>query len=400
MTYQPGAHFLQVPGPSNIPQRVLRAMDMPTIDHRGPEFAKMALGLFESLKRLFRTTAGEVVIFACSGSGAWEAAIENALTPGDKVLMFEVGQFASLWSQMAQRLGLDVEFVPGDWRHAVDPALVEAKLSEDRSQKIKAVCVVHNETSTGILSDIPAIRRAIDAAHHPALLMVDTVSSVGSLDFRHDEWGVDVTIAGSQKGMMVPPGLGFNVISKKAFAASEKAGGRRGYFSWADQLSNNRDGFFPQTPATNLLYGLREALKMLDEEGLENVFARHARHGEATRRAVRAWGLELQCADPAAYSNTVTSIQVPPGHDADAFRATVLERYNMSLGSGLGKVKGKVFRIGHLGDFNDLMLMGALCGVQMGLAVHGIPHADEGVDAALTYLISAAKSAGKPLAYA
>jgi alanine-glyoxylate transaminase / serine-glyoxylate transaminase / serine-pyruvate transaminase len=400
MTYQPGTHFLQVPGPSNVPQRVLRAIDMPTIDHRGPEFAKMALGLFDALKRVFKTTTGEVVIYASSGSGAWEAAIENALSPGERVMMFEVGQFATLWQQMAQRLGLDVDFVAGDWRRPVDPAVVEAKLSEDRGHKIKAVMIVHNETSTSVVSDVAAVRRAIDAAHHPALFMVDTISSLASMDYRHDEWGVDVTIAGSQKGLMLPPGLSFNAISKKALAVAEKSGGRRSYFSWADQLAQNRDGFFPQTPATNLLYGLRESLKMLDEEGLDNVFARHVRHGEAARRAVRAWGLELQCADPNAHSSTVTTVQVPADHDADAFRATVLERYNMSLGAGLGKVKGKVFRIGHLGDFNDLMLMAALCGVQLGLGTHGIAHSDEGVDAALGYLGNAAKSANKPLAYA
>ena len=400
MTYQPGWHFLQVPGPSNIPQRVLRAVDMPTIDHRGPEFAKMALGLFEGLKRLFKTSTGEVIVYASSGSGAWEAAIENALSPGDKVLMFETGQFATLWHQMAQRLGLDAEFIAGDWRHPIDPSVVEARLGEDRAHKIKAVMAVHNETSTSVMSDIPAIRKAIDAAHHPAMLMVDTVSSLASIDYRHDEWGVDVTIAGSQKGLMLPPGLGFNAVSKKALTAAEKSGGRRGYFSWADQLAQNRDGFFPQTPATNLLFGLRESLKMLDEEGLENVFARHIRHGEATRRAVKAWGLELQCVDPPANSPTVTTIRVPAGQDADAFRATVLEHFNMSLGAGLGKVKGQIFRIGHLGDFNDLMLAGALCGVQMGLGVHGIPCNDDGVNVALGYLANAAKAAGKPLAYA
>jgi alanine-glyoxylate transaminase / serine-glyoxylate transaminase / serine-pyruvate transaminase len=400
MTYQPGWHFLQVPGPSNVPQRVLRAVDMPTIDHRGPEFAKMTLGLFEGLKRLFKTSTGEVIIYASSGSGAWEAAIENALPPGDKVLMFETGQFATLWHQMAQRLGLDAEFVAGDWRHPIDPSVVEARLSEDRAHKIKAIMAVHNETSTSVMSDIPAIRKAIDAAHHPAMLMVDSVSSLASIDYRHDEWGVDVTIAGSQKGLMLPPGLGFNAVSKKALTAAEKSGGRRGYFSWADQLAQNRDGFFPQTPATNILFGLRESLKMLDEEGLDNVFARHVKHGEATRRAVKAWGLELQCVEPAAHSPTVTTIRLPAGQDADAFRATVLERFNMSLGAGLGKVKGQVFRIGHLGDFNDLMLSGALCGVQMGLAVHGIPCSDDGVSVALGYLANAAKSAGKPLAYA
>jgi alanine-glyoxylate transaminase/serine-glyoxylate transaminase/serine-pyruvate transaminase len=400
MTYQPGWHFVQVPGPTNVPQRVLRAIDMPPIDHRGPEFAKLTLGIFEGLKRVFKTSEGEVVIYASSGSGAWEAAIENALSPGDKVLMFETGQFAVLWHQMAERLGLDAEFVPGDWRHPIDPAFVEARLSEDRDHTIKAVMAVHNETSTGIMSDIAAIRRAIDAAHHPALLMVDTVSSLASIDYRHDEWGVDVTVAGSQKGLMLPPGLGFNAISKKALAAAAKSGCRRSYFSWADQLSQNRDGFFPQTPATTLLYGLRESLKMLEEEGLENVFARHRRHAEATRRAVGAWGLELQCLDPAAYSPTVTTIRVPADHDADAFRATALEHFNISLGAGLGKLKGRVFRIGHLGDFNDLMLAGALAGVQMALGVHGIPHGEDGVSAALTYLESVAKAAAQPPAYA
>jgi alanine-glyoxylate transaminase/serine-glyoxylate transaminase/serine-pyruvate transaminase len=379
----------------------LRAISQPTIDHRGPEFGKLALGLFAELKRVFKTTAGDIVMYASSGSGAWEAAIENALSPGDKVLMFETGQFAVLWQQMTQRMGLDVDFVAMDWRHPIDPAVVEAKLSEDRTHKIKAVMAVHNETATGIRSDIPAIRRAIDAAHHPALYMVDVISSLGSLDFRHDEWGVDVTIGGSQKGLMLPPGLSFNAISKKALEASERSGGRRSYYSWADQLANNRDGYFPQTPTTNIFFGLKESLKMLlDEEGLDNVFARHARLAEAARRAVRAWGLEFQCLDEAAYSDTVTACLMPAGQDADAFRSTIYERFNMSLGGGLGKVKGKVFRIGHLGDFNDLMLAGALSGVQMGLQLHGITRGEDGVKAALDYLTEAARAAGKPLAFA
>src|SRR5579883_3306182 len=386
MTYQPGWHFVQVPGPTNVPQRVLRAIDMPPIDHRGPEFAKLTLGIFEGLKRVFKTSEGEVVIYASSGSGAWEAAIENALSPGDKVLMFETGQFAVLWHQMAERLGLDAEFVPGDWRHPIDPAFVEARLSEDRDHTIKAVMAVHNETSTGIMSDIAAIRRAIDAAHHPALLMVDTVSSLASIDYRHDEWGVDVTVAGSQKGLMLPPGLSFNAISDKALKATESAKLHRSYWDWRPMLEANKTGYFPYTPGTNLLFGLNAAVDLLLEEGLPNVFARHDRHAEATRRAVRAWGLEIQCAEPRHYSSSLTAVRVPEGHSADALRAVILERHNMSLGNGLGILKDRVFRIGHLGDFGDLQLIGALGGVEMGLREAGVPHRPGGVQAAIDYL--------------
>jgi alanine-glyoxylate transaminase/serine-glyoxylate transaminase/serine-pyruvate transaminase len=392
VSYQPGWHFLQIPGPSNVPQRVLRAIDMPTIDHRGPEFAELTLGLLAGLKQTFGATNGEVVIYASSGSGAWEAAMRNTLAPGDRALMVETGQFASLWHKMAQRLGLDVELIPGDWRHAVDPDAIADRLRRDSEHRIRAVMIVHNETSTGVLSDVPAVRAAIDAAKHPALFMVDGVSSVGSVDYRHDAWGIDVGVVGSQKGLMLPPGIAFNVISQRALAASKPYSGAAGYFAWADQVESNRDGYFPQTPATNILYGLREALKLLHEEGLENVFARHIRHGEAARRAVRAWGLELQCLDPARYSPTLTAIRVPEGYDADALRATILQHFNMSLGTGLGKVRGKVFRLGHLGDFNDLMLAGALCGVQMGLELQGIPIQGDGVGPALAYLTEAAKA--------
>ena len=390
MKYQPGWHFLQVPGPSNVPQRVLRATDMPTIDHRGPEFAELTFHVIAGLKRVFRT-GGDVVIYASSGSGAWEAAIRNALDPKDKVVMFETGQFSALWRGMAERLGLDVDYIEGDWRRPVDADAIESRLRNDRNKTIKAVMVVHNETSTGVLSDIAAVRRAIDAAAHPALLMVDTVSSLGSVDYRHDEWGVDVAVGGSQKGLMLPPGLAFNAISPKALAASKSRSAGAGYFSWGDHLEANRSGSFPQTPATNLLYGLREALKLLDEEGPANVFARHIRHGEAARRAVNAWGLELQCIDASSYSPTLTAIRAPDGLDADVLRATILERFNMSLGTGLGKVKGKVFRLGHLGDFNDLMLAGALSGIQMGLALHDVAMPKSGIDAALAYLATSAK---------
>ena len=401
MSYQPGWHFLQVPGPSNVPQRVLRAIDMPTIDHRGPEFAVLTKEVIAGLKRVFRTTVGEVAIYSASGSGAWEAAIRNALSPGDPVLMFETGQFAVLWCKMAERLGLRPDVIASDWRRPVDAAAIEARLDADRAHRIKAVMVVHNETSTGVISDISAVRRAIDAAKHPALLMVDCVSSLGSADYRHDEWGVDVAVAGSQKGLMLPPGLAFNAISPKALAAAEGArGSAAGYFSWIDHLENNRDGYFPQTPATNMLYGLREAVALLEEEGLDRVFARHIRHGEASRRAVTAWGLELQCADPASASPTLTAIRVPDGFDADALRAVILERFNMALGVGLGKLKGKVFRLGHLGDFNDLMLAGALSGVQMGLQLQGIPTRGDGVHAALDHLAATSGSAAKAVALA
>ncbi len=385
MTYHPGRHFLQIPGPTNVPDRVLRAMDMPTIDHRGPEFAALTLEVLAGLKRVFKTD-GDVVIYPASGTGAWEAALANTLSPGDKVLMFETGHFATLWRGIASDLGLEVEFVPGDWRHGADPAEVEARLAADKSHAIRSVMVVHNETSTGCASRIGEIRAAIDAAGHPALLMVDVISSLGSIDYRHDEWRVDVTVAGSQKGLMLPPGLSFNAISAKALAASEASKLPKSFWRWQPMLDNNKSGYFPYTPATNLLYALREALRMLDEEGLDKVFARHRRHAEATRRAVRAWGLEILCENPAEYSDSLTAILVPGGHDADALRKLILERFDMSLGTGLGKVAGKVFRIGHLGDFNDLMLAGTLAGVEMGLMASDIPFERGGVDAALEYL--------------
>jgi alanine-glyoxylate transaminase/serine-glyoxylate transaminase/serine-pyruvate transaminase len=386
-----GRHFLQIPGPTNVPDRILRAMDRPTIDHRGPQFARLSAEIADGLRPVFGTK-GPVIVFPSSGTGAWEAAIVNTLQPGDKVLMFETGHFAALWKKMAERLRLSVEFVPGDWRRGVDPGVVETKLREDRSGTVKAVMVVHNETSTGVASRIPLIRQAIDRARHGALLMVDTISSLASIDYRHGEWGVDVTVSCSQKGLMLPPGLGFNAVSDKALAAAKQGGMPRSYWDWEDMLKNNASGFFPYTPATNLLYGLREALAMLREEGLPNVFARHARHGEATRRAVRAWDLEILCAEPAEYSNVLTAVMMPKGHDADAFRAAVLERFDMSLGTGLAKLAGKVFRIGHLGDLNDLTLMGTLAGVEMGLAVAGVPHRAGGAQEAMKYLVSNAQS--------
>src|SRR6266702_1482092 len=387
MPYRSGRHFLQIPGPTNVPERVLRAIDSATIDHRGPEFGKMGLEILEGLKAVFQTKA-PVVIYPASGTGAWEAALVNTLSPGDRVLMFETGHFASLWHKMATKLGLSVDLVPTDWRRGVDPAAVEARLREDREQRIKAVCVVHNETSTGVTSRIAAIRKAIDAARHPALYMVDTISSLASIDYRHDEWGVDVTVAGSQKGLMLPPGLSFNCVSEKALAASKSARLRKSYWDWQPMLAANTTGFFPFTPATNLLYGLREALQMLREEGLHNVFARHDRHAEATRRAARAWGLEVLCADPKEYSSSLTAVLLPAGHDADELRKVILENFNMSLGNGLGRLQRKVFRIGHLGDFNDLMLAGTLSGVEMGLAVAGVPHKKGGTAAAMDYLVS------------
>jgi len=387
-----GRHFLQIPGPSNVPDRILRAIDMPTIDHRGPDFQRLAHDVLAGLKDIFRTK-GPVIIYPGSGTGAWEAALVNTLSPGDKVLMFETGQFATLWREMAGRLGLDVEFVSGDWRHPVDLKQVEARLADDKQHRIKAVCAVHNETSTGVVSNIAGLRKAIDKAKHPALFYVDTVSSLASLDYRHDEWGVDVTVSGSQKGLMLPPGISFNAVSDKALAAYKTAKLPRAYWDWENMLKPNASGFFPFTPATNLLYGLREAIAMLNEEGLENVYARHHRHGEATRAAVRSWGLELLCQDPAAYSDTITAVLMPSGKDADAFRKVVFDRFDMSLGQGLNKVAGKIFRIGHLGDFNDLMLMGTLAGVEMGLEVAGIAHKKGGVQAALDYLAKAAKDA-------
>ncbi|MFQ6023059.1 MAG: pyridoxal-phosphate-dependent aminotransferase family protein [Acidiferrobacterales bacterium] len=394
MSKQEGRHFLQIPGPTNVPDRVLRAMAAPTIDHRGPEFAELAKDILEGLQAIFKTQ-GHVVIFPSSGTGAWEASLANTLSPGERILMFETGHFATLWYNMAKRLGLDVEFVSGDWRSGVDPTVVEAKLSEDRERKIKAVAVVHNETSTGVTSRIGEIRGAMDRAKHPALLFVDTISSLASIDYRMDEWEVDVTVSCSQKGLMLPPGLGLNAISEKALAASKSSGFKRSYWDWQDMLATNKSGFFPYTPATNLLYGLREALQMLLEEGLEQVFARHDRHAEATRRAVKAWGLELLCTNPVEYSSSLTAAMVPPGHDADRLRELILDRFNMSLGTGLGKVKGRVFRIGHLGDFNDLALAGTLCGVEMGLTLSGIPFQAGGVSAALGYLTDAARQRSK-----
>ncbi len=380
-----GRHFLQIPGPTNVPDRVLRAIDNPTIDHRGPEFARLTRAILDRLKTVFQT-GGPVVIYPASGTGAWEAALVNTLSPGDRVLMFETGHFATLWRKMAGNLSLDVEFVSGDWRSGVDPAAVEAALVADPGHEFKAVLVVHNETSTGVTSRIADIRHAIDLAHHPALFMVDTISSLASLDYRHAAWGVDVTVAGSQKGLMLPPGLSFNAVSDKALAASRTARLPRSYWRWDEIIASNRDGYFPYTPPTNLLYGLHEALDMLLEEGLPAVFARHHRHGEATRRAVRGWGLEILCRNPAEYSDSLTAVMLPDEHDADAFRRRVLEHFNLSLGTGLGRLAGRVFRIGHLGYFNDLMLCGTLCGVQMGLELSGMPHRGAGIQAALDYL--------------
>jgi alanine-glyoxylate transaminase / serine-glyoxylate transaminase / serine-pyruvate transaminase len=380
-----GRHFLQIPGPTNVPDRVLQAIAFPTIDHRGPEFGDLGKQVVAGMKRVFQTD-GTVVIYPSSGTGAWEAALVNTLSPGDRVLMFETGHFATLWRQMATRLGLDIEYVPGDWRHGVDPAQLTDKLAADKEHRIKAVCVVHNETSTGVTTRIPELRAAIDAANHPALFMVDTISSLASIDYRHDEWKVDVTVAGSQKGLMLPPGLGFNAVSDKAMAAAKTAKLTRSYWDWQAMAETGHTGFFPYTPATNLLFGLREALTMLlDEEGLPAVFRRHDRHAEATRRAVTGWGLEVLCAEPREYSSSLTAVVVPDGYDADRVRDIILEGFDMSLGTGLGKMRGKIFRIGHLGHFNDLMLCGTLCGVEMGLHRAGIPHRAGGVAAAIEY---------------
>ncbi len=393
MAFNSGRHFLQIPGPTNVPDRVLRAIDYPTMDHRGPKFGKLGLEIVDGLKHVFQTRQ-PVVIYPASGTGAWEAALVNSLSPGDKVLMVETGHFASLWQKMAGKLGLQVELIATDWRRGADPAAVEARLKEDRAHAIKAVCVVHNETSTGVTSRIPLVRKAIDAAGHPALFLVDTISSLASIDYRHDEWGVDVTVAGSQKGLMLPPGLSFNAISEKARKAAQSSALPKSYWAWEEIIAANKTGYFPYTPATNLLYGLREALAMLREEGLQQVFARHARHAEATRRAVRAWGLEILCANAEEFSNTLTAVMMPAGHDADALRKAILEAYDMSLGTGLGRLAGKVFRIGHLGDFNDLTLMGALAGVEMGLALAHIPHKKGGAQAAMDYLTERARGKG------
>jgi alanine-glyoxylate transaminase/serine-glyoxylate transaminase/serine-pyruvate transaminase len=385
MAQSTGRHFLQIPGPTNVPDRVLRAISAPTIDHRGPEFGALGAEILETIKPVFGTNR-PVVIYPASGTGAWEAALVNTLSQGDRVLCFETGHFATLWRNMASSLGLDVVFVPGDWRHGVDPAIVQEKLTADEHHAIKAVCVVHNETSTGVTSRIPEVRRSIDLAAHPALLLVDTISSLGSIDYRHDEWGVDVTIAGSQKGLMLPPGLSFNAISDKALDASKTAGLAKSFWDWRPILEANTRGFFPYTPATNLLYGLREALQMLNEEGLSNVYARHSRHAEATRAAVHGWGLELLCQNESEHSGSLTAVVVPDQHNADKIRAVILDRFDMSLGAGLGKLAGKVFRIGHLGHFNDLMLVGTLAGVQMGLDIAGVPVDKAGLNAALAVL--------------
>jgi alanine-glyoxylate transaminase/serine-glyoxylate transaminase/serine-pyruvate transaminase len=383
-----GRHFLQIPGPTNVPDRVLRAMARPVIDHRGPEFAELGIEVLEGIRPIFQTR-GPVVMYPSSGTGGWEAAIVNTLSPGDRVLMFETGYFSQLWCQIAERLGLQVEYVPGNWRRGAVAADAEARLGADERHTFKAVMVVHNETSTGVTSRIPEIRRAMNQARHPALLMVDVISSLGSIDYRHDEWGVDVTVAGSQKGLMVPPGLSFNAISEKALAANRSAKLPRSYWDWQEMLKPNRTGFFPYTPATNLIYGLREALQMLQEEGLPNVFRRHERHGEATRAAVRAWGLETVCEEPREYSNALTAVFLPEGHDADRLRKIILENFDMSLGAGLGKLAGRAFRIGHLGSFNDLMLAGTLSGIEMGLRLADVPHKEGGVTAALRSLASA-----------
>jgi len=380
-----GRHFLQIPGPTNVPDRVLRAMAKPVIDHRGPEFAELGRSVLERLKPIFRTK-GHVLVFSGSGTSAWEAALVNTLAPSDRVLMVETGQFAVLWREMATRFGLEIDSIPTDWRRGVDPNAVEQRLKQDTRHTIKAVCVVHNETSTGAASRIGLIRKAMDAAKHPALLLIDAVSSLGSIDVRHDEWGVDVSVSCSQKGLMLPPGIGLNAVSEKALAVSKAGGSRRSFLDWQPMLKANADGFFATTPATNLLYALEEALAMFEEEGIDNVYARHDRLAEATRRAVAAWGLENLCLESKDYSSVLTAVLMPDGHNADAFRKLILDRFNMSLGMGLGKITGKVFRIGHIGEMNDLTLAGTLAGIEMGLDIAGIPHQRGGVDAALRYL--------------
>ena len=393
-----GRHFLQIPGPTNVPDRVLRAMDMPVMDHRSAEFAQLGKEVLEGVRAVFKTV-GPVVMYPASGTGAWEAALVNTLSPGDRVLLFETGHFSSLWRGIAEKFGLQVEYVPGNWRRGGSPTELEARLKADTGHTIKAVMAVHNETSTGVTSRIGELRRAIDAAKHPALFLVDTISSLASIDYRHDEWKVDVTVAGSQKGLMLPPGMSFNAISEKALRASETAKLPRAYWDWQEMLKPNRTGFFPYTPPTNLLYGLREALQMMKEEGLENIFKRHDRHAEATRAAVRAWGLEILCEEPKEYSSSLTAVLMPEGHDADKLRAVILESFDMSLGAGLSKLAGKVFRIGHLGAFNDLTLMGTLSGVEMGLKLAGVPHKAGGVLAAMDSLTAAARKS-EPVAVA
>ncbi len=386
MTDPSGRHFLQIPGPTNVPDRILRAIDNPTIDHRGPEFQRLGLEILDGIKKVFRT-AQPVLIFPGSGTGAWEAALVNTHNPGDKVLMYETGWFSTLWFDMACRLGLRPEFIKGEWGRGVDAALIGERLEADKEHRIRAVCIVHNETSTGVTSSVLKARKAIDDAGHPALLMVDTISSLASIDYRHAEWGVDVTVGGSQKGLMLPPGLGFNAVSEKAIDAAQSARMPRSYWDWSAMIDVNKAGMFPYTPSTNLLFGLAEAIKMLLEEGLENVFARHFHLADATRRCVQHWGIEMLCQDPAEYSHSLTAVVMPEGFDADVLRKLILDRFNMSLGNGLGRLKGRVFRIGHLGDFNALMLAGTLAGIEMGLAHAGIPHEKGGVTAALEYLV-------------
>ena len=383
--YMPGRHFLQLPGPSNIPDRVLRAMDYPTIDHRGPEFSELALECFNGIKQVFKTE-NNVIIYPASGTGAWEAALVNCLKENDLVLMVETGHFASLWEKMANKIGIKTEILQTDWRRGVDPNLIEERLLQDKENKIKAVCIVHNETSTGSTSNIREVREVLDHLNHDALLMVDTISGLASMNYEHDNWGVDVTISGSQKGLMLPPGLSFNAISKKALSIAKKSGMKRSYWDWEEQMMMNDSGYFPYTPATNLLYGLKESLKMLNEEGLENVFKRHDRLAKATRIAVQAWGLEILCLEEKNYSSVLTAVIVPDEHDADELRKIILENFNMSLGNGLSKLQGKVFRIGHLGDFNDLMLLGTLNGIEMGLSISNIPFQKGGVEKASQFL--------------
>jgi alanine-glyoxylate transaminase/serine-glyoxylate transaminase/serine-pyruvate transaminase len=393
----PGRHFLHIPGPTPLPDRILRAMDTPIIDHRGPEFAKLARRCLDGIKTIFKTTK-PVIIYTATGTGAWEAALVNTLSPGDRVLMVETGQFATLWKRMAENLGLKPEFIKTDWRVGADPNVIEDTLRKDTAKSIKAVCVLHNETSTGCLSPVAEIRKAIDAAGHPALYMVDTISSLASTDYRHDEWGVDVTVGGAQKGLMLPPGMSFNAISDKALTASKQAKLPKSFWSWDDMLAMNKIGFFPYTPATQMLHGLAESIEMLHEEGLENVFARHERLAEATRRAVRAWGLEIICRDPKYYSPTITGVLMPEGHDADAFRALALEHFNIAYGSSFGPFAGKMFRIGHLGDVNETMMIGALGATEMALAVAGVPHKKGGVQAAMDFFVTTRTGAARAAA--
>lgn len=388
--HRAGRHFLQIPGPTPVPDRILRAMDRPVIDHRGPDFADLGMRALEGMKSIFQCQ-GPVVIYPASGTGAWEAALANTLSTGDRVLMVETGHFATLWRNMAMKLGIVPEFIESDWRHGADPDAIAEHLRADRMHEIKAVCVVHNETSTGCVSSIAAVRKAIDDSGHPALLLVDTISSLGSIDYRHDEWGVDVTVGASQKGLMLPPGLSFNAVSERAIQASKSSGLPRSFWAWDEMLSNNKRGYFPYTPSTNMLFGLVDAIDMLHAEGLRNVFARHDRHAEATRRAVRGWGLEILCVDEKAYSSVLTAVQVPEGHDANDLRKVALEKFDLSLGTGLGRLAGRVFRIGHLGDVNDLTIVAALAGIEMSLGLAGIPSSKGGVAVAMDYLAQQAR---------